>query len=507
MRGDCEIMEIKSNRWENRISCVFAVQLCCLLIMGAAEFLNMTNGCFPKLPVHLLMNAGIVLSLLGFWGITLWKAPRSMLQRDVILGILMVVWFLVLEMNRRLNYIPLQSVTIFTVVYLLALPFAAITQDQNRQIGIRLVSGIYIAASLLFVAFGLLLFVGGKIPGALNGQVYWDGARLFVMHHPNITSRMFVIALALCMGFCGRIKKIWASALMLLAAILLFAAIALANCRAVILPSCCILAGNVFFWIGTKNRKRILMGVVAAMLVAAAAFWFTDWLYDWNTARLYDRQSLQATQEQVETREAPVSAGTLSVRESTNPKVMLLGEASVSDGALSDHEVINPKVIPLSEAPKWKPEGNGNSSQGTFMDDLPTLNGRATIWTAFLQKIVNDPAILLRGTIDSRLVLKNLHTHNAWLEALIMLGLPGLILVLVLCWNATWACLRLLWHGGIGLFEKNIAMLVLSMLVSALLEPCLFITYQEWSFFDFFFFLCLGYLTLWNKQIPRRNKA
>ena len=143
--------------------CVFAVQLFCLLIMGAVEFLNMTDGCFRQIPVSMLMNVGIMLSLLGFWGITILKSPRAFLRRDVILGIVMVLWFLILEMNRRINHIPLQSFTIFTVIYLLALPFAAITQDQNRQFGIRLVSVIYLAASLLCVTVGLILFAGGNL--------------------------------------------------------------------------------------------------------------------------------------------------------------------------------------------------------------------------------------------------------------------------------------------------------------------------------------------------------
>ena len=477
-------MDFKSKCRENAVPSVFAVQLICVLIMGVMEFLNMTDGCFPQIPVPALMNIGIMLSLLGFLGITMLKSPHAFLRRDVILGIVMVLWFLVLEMNRRINHIPLQSFTIFTVVYLLALPFAAITQDQNRQVGIRLVSVIYLAASLLFAVFGLILLTGGNFTGVLRGQVYWDGARLFVLHHPNITSRMFVIAFAICMGFCGLAKKTWAKMLMLLAAFFLFVAIALANCRAVILPSCCILAANVFFWVGTKNRKRILLGAVAAIIVAATAIWLSGWLFEWNTGRLYNQPSLQSAQEQ---------------------------NAIITDaeqiGTSSATEIIISEEAPLADTTQWKPEGNGNSGQGTFMGDLPTLNGRAAIWTAFLQKIWNEPAILLRGTVDSRLVMVNLHTHNAWLEALIMLGLPGFLLVLVFSWNATWASLRVLWHGSIGMFEKNIALLVLSMMVSALLEPCLFITYQEWSFFDFFFFLSLGYLTLWSKQLRRKNET
>jgi hypothetical protein len=240
----------------------------------------------------------------------------------------------------------------------------------------------------------------------------------------------------------------------------------------------------VFFWVGTKNRKRILLGAVAAIIVAATAIWLSGWLFEWNTGRLYNQPSLQSAQEQ--------------------NAIITEAEQIVTSSAT---EIIISEEAPLADTTQWKPEGNGNSGQGTFMGDLPTLNGRAAIWTAFLQKIWNEPAILLRGTVDSRLVMVNLHTHNAWLEALIMLGLPGFLLVLVFSWNATWASLRVLWHGSIGMFEKNIALLVLSMMVSALLEPCLFITYQEWSFFDFFFFLSLGYLTLWSKQLRRKNET
>lgn len=467
-----------SKHQDSKLPFVFAVQLICLLIMGIVQFLNMTAGCFLPMNLNLITNAGIALSLLGLWAISLWKVPRSLLRRNVILGIVMVAWFLIVEMNRRINHIPLQSLTIFFAVYLIAFPFASIAQDQERQTGIRLVSGIYIAAALFMLTFGLILLVNGNFSGALRSKVYWDGPRLFVLHHPNITSRMFLIALALCAGFLGQAKKIWVKTLMLLATILLFVGIALTNCRAVLLVSCFILAGNVFFLICKNNYKRFLLGAVAAVAAAAMLFLSSNWLYQWNTERLVSQSTLQTSQEQA-----------------------LIFEESDA----SAHEVILPEETPLSADPEWSMSGNGNSGQGTLLDDLPTLNGRFRIWAAFFKKIQNDPAILLRGTVDSRLVLTNLHTHNAWLEALIVLGLPGFILVLVFTLQAAWASLRLLWCGSVGMFQKNIALLVISMMVASLLEPSLFVTYTEWHFFDFFFFLCLGYLTLWNRQLPHKK--
>lgn len=465
-------MMTDSKRWHCKLPFVFAVQLICLLIIGIVEFLNMTKGFLLPLNIHLFSNAGIMLSLLGFWAITLWKSPRSIGRRDVILGLVMVFWFLVVEGNRRINYTPLQSVTIFLIVYLIALPFASITQDQEHQTGIRLVSAIYLAASVFLLILGLILMVRGSF----SDKVYWDGARLLIIHHPNIVSRIFMIALALCIGFIAYAKKLWAKILLLLAAALFFAAIALTNTRAVVIVACVILAGNVFFLFYNEKRRHVLLGAAAAMLAVVVFFMSYSWLFQWNMNRLIHQSTLQTTQEQ-----------TLVTDET------------------DDATTILPEEIPLTADPRGELQGNSNSYQGTILNDLSTMNGRADIWRSFLRKIRNNPAILLRGTVDTRLIWNNIHTHNAWLEALIMLGLPGLILVVFFSWEATWSSLRLLWHAGTDLFRKNIALLTLGTLVTALMEPSLFITYTEWSFSDFFFFLCLGYLVLWKKQIPRKN--
>jgi len=465
-------MMIRNKQQEQHLPFIIAVQAACLLIMGIVEFLNMTKGFLLPVNLPLLTNGGIVLSLMGLWAVTLWKNNRAVLQRDVILGILLFAWFLVLELNRRFNHTPLQSFTVVAAVYLIALPFAALAQDRDRRMGLRLISGIYVAAALLLLSLGLILLLGGNIPAPLNGHVYWDGPRLLVISHPNITSRIFMIALALCMGFCGQAKQTWTKVLMLLAAALLFAGIALTNCRAVVLVSCCILGGNVFSLISRKNRKYILLGVVAAMVVAYLLFLSSSCLYQWNYSRLVNQASQHTAQ-----------------------------EAALPEDSGLDVTVASDAVAPADETQETELAGNSNSGQGTILSDLPTLNNRTYIWASFIKKIQQEPAILLRGTVDTRLVLGNLHTHNAWLEALIMLGLPGFLLILFFSWDTAWSSLRLILHNGADMFQKNIALLSLSTMVAALLEPCLFITYLEWSFSDFFFFLCLGYLTLWSKQI------
>ena len=308
-----------SKHWKDNIPFVFAIQLLSLFIMGIVEFCIMTKGYPLPISLNLITNGGIALSLLALWAITLWKTPQSFLHRDVILGVVMVLWFLVVEMNRRINYIPLQSMTILFAVYLIALPFASITQDQDRQIGIRLVSGFYIAGSLLFMALALILLLGGTFSGLLEGKVYWDGARLLVISHPNITSRIFMIALALCMGFFGDAKKIWVKVLFLVAADLLFAGTALTNTRAVIIVVCVILAGNVFFLINNNMRKRFLLSAIGAIISAVVLITTSNALFQWNTDRLINLSNMQAEEQTIILEKVDISNHEIILPEATPP--------------------------------------------------------------------------------------------------------------------------------------------------------------------------------------------
>ena len=146
-------------------------------------------------------------------------------------------------------------------------------------------------------------------------------------------------------------------------------------------------------------------------------------------------------------------------------------------------------------------------NQGTWTADLPTLNNRTAIWLGALNKIQNDPWILLRGAEDTKIDLGYVvasHTHNAWVETLLRLGVPGLLLSLIFSWRAGWASLMMLVHTETGLWKKNIAMLVLGMMATSMLEPFLFVTNAGTNFFDYFFFLSLGYLTLWNRELKKK---
>lgn len=74
------------------------------------------------------------------------------------------------------------------------------------------------------------------------------------------------------------------------------------------------------------------------------------------------------------------------------------------------------------------------------------------------------------------------------------MGLPGLVIALIFTGIAVWNALSLLWVHR-DMWKTCISLLVLCMLVTAFLEPFLFSADISYQYLDFFFFLCIGYMT------------
>ena len=66
------------------------------------------------------------------------------------------------------------------------------------------------------------------------------------------------------------------------------------------------------------------------------------------------------------------------------------------------------------------------------------------------------------------------HSHNAWIEALYQLGIPGLALALALTGLAVWNGAALLWRNA-DLLQSCVAMVVLCLMGCAVMEPYLFV--------------------------------
>lgn len=454
------------------------VQFYYLLAAGIFQFLIMTLG----YETYYVLEDYMILPSLLFLGAAFTQKITPTAKRQLLLCLLMVVWFLIAGKHHA--YMGRLSRPAWLLsVYLMAFPFASLTGDGRRQKGLNMVAVIYLAASLTLIVFSLLLFFD-CLPQSLQKSVYWDGARLRAMWHPNITACIFMIGIAFCLGFGFQAKKRWLKWLLWAAAALQFVASGITNSRTSILLTCALIGGVLFFCIFNGSWKRFLAGIAAALVVMAALFFTASALYKGNNDRLIAKYTAQLQAAAAETTPAEADA---PAADETQP-------ASAADLPVTVNESTGEVKL------------KGINGQGSFASDMRTLNGRTYIWRASLRAIREDPSILIWGTgytgdiITPYNVFSVGHAHNSWAETLVGLGLPGLAIALIFTFSAVWSALCLLFRKGTDMWQKTIALLVICLLGAAFLEPYLFLSDRSYHFIDFLFFLCIGYMSQLREQ-------
>ena len=150
-------------------------------------------------------------------------------------------------------------------------------------------------------------------------------------------------------------------------------------------------------------------------------------------------------------------------------------------------------------------------SRTVFSLNNARLNGRTEIWAAAVESLEDNPRILLTGTEHAGEIISPYwpvmdvqHAHNAWIQTLFQLGIPGLLAALALTALAVWNGAVLLWRNDCML-HSCVAMTTLCLMGCAMMEPYLFTVYAQFHYFDFLFLLCLGYMNQWRGQKPGRK--
>ena len=392
-----------------------------------------------------------------------WRSPLSpTAKKQILAGAAMALWFSVVQYYQQITEGVSWLPGPFFTVYLLAFPFAAGADDGKRKLGLKLSGALFLGASLI-LAFFIGLLALKLLPSLLQPYIYWDGARLRALRHPNVTGNCFLIAVGFCLFFFASTPKRRYKAIFLALAVLFFLPIIWTNSRTAILTTCALCAGTVFFLIWKGGVKRFFLGAVAAAAALVLLFSLTQAVFSFHENFLI-RSYLQ-------------EQATTGI---TNPDLIVdqqTGEANL----------------------------HTDSSQNSLVQDLGTLNSRTSIWRASLRAVQADPMILVRGCSDIRTAISNqhawslTHTHNSWLEILLGLGLPGFLLSLAFTALALWHIFRIFFLGSHSLSRKIIALLALCLLVSGIPENVLFFPTKYYHYANFVFFLCLGYLTQWKE--------
>lgn len=410
-----------------------------------------------------LLERYLTIPAMLFLGTALCQKQTS--KTFLLLGVAVIFWFIVTQFIHQTMGMDKAELGTVACVYALALPYCDVTEDSQRQYGLRLTGLLVLGTAVLTVLYGGLLMLG-KLPAFLKGYVSWDGARLSAMGHPNMCAALLMMGIAFCTGFAVRCQKRWCKGLLAVMVVLQFAVMSLTNGRTAILITCVLLGGIVFCALRRPGWKRLALALAAGIAVMAVLFGVSQLIFHSNEA--YRTQlAVQAQQADNPDAEAPQ----------------------------------------LGESGKLKTV----SAQGTLRENAGTLNGRTKIWRAILNQIREDPQLRAVGTEYVDLIIERggyqqvaAHAHNSWLEVLCRRGTMGLILALVLTGIAVWDAAVLLWHNA-DLWQSCIAILELAILACAVLEPYLFVDTVSYYFYDFVFMLCLGYMDQWRRQRPCRG--
>ena len=434
-----------------------------LLLLGAVlilEFLFITlENQFSGLAYYLTEDYLMVPALL-FLGFALAGQLTRFARQRLLLAGAAIAWFVLVQIIHKLSGMDTHPIATVFFVYLMAFPFASVAEDKEH-VGIRWVGGLFLTASLVLVGYAALL-LADLVPASLQQFVFWDGARLHVLWHPNMSACFFMLGMGFAIIFLMQSQNALVKVLLGMAAAAQFVAMAMTNCRTTLLMTGAMLGVIVFLTLLRRFEKkvsgktlRIILCVVlllAALLIAVGFFQAAGAIYQWNNDRL-------------------VAIG-------------------IANGT------VDPKTGILQ----------GDNGQGTLTNDMRTLNGRAYIWKGAFSAIRDSKVLALFGTEYSGTVisayspLQVVHGHNSWIEALMRMGLPGLLLSLAFTALAVWSAAKLVLNPEVELWKKILAILTLCLMATGFLEPYLFITNVYYHVTDWTFFLLTGYLDYWANQ-------
>lgn len=451
------------------------IPLLLLLVVGVIEFLFITLESLFSGIGYYLAETYVVVPCLLLLGYALREKPTAFAQKRLLLASVAIFWFVIVQSIHKLSGMENHPMGTVFLVYLMAFPFAALTDDRDNR-GLRWIGGMFVTASLVLVFYTVLLLLN-RIPAGLEGHLFWDGARLHPLWHPNIAASYFMMGIGFCLVFCTIARKLLAKAALILAILLQLMAMALTNCRTTLLLTGALLGGTLFFLIFKSSWKRFVLGLVAAALVLVCTFKVSGMLFQWNNDRLL--ASFQAVQEE------PVLFQEVK-------------EASLASEIPADSEESEDLIIMEDTGIIL-----GDNQQKSLMNDLRSLNGRTQIWEATLKAVRNDRSLKLWGTEYSGTIISIYHwfdvdhAHNSWLETLMRMGIPGLVIALVFTALSAWSGAKLLLSQSTPLWQKIAAMLTLCIMATGFLEPYLFITNVYYHVTDFAFFFLTGYLDYW----------
>ena len=200
-----------------------------LAAAGVLEFLFMTlENRFSGLAYYLTETYLIVPALL-FLGCALAGQLPKFAKGRLLLAGTAIAWFALVQLIHKLSGMETHPIATVFFVYLMAFPFASVTED-GENLGLRWIGGMFLAAALVLAGYGVVL-LADLVPAGLRQSIFWDGARLHVFWHPNMSACFFMLGIGFAAAFLVQTRRLLWKLLLLAAIALQMVLMAMTNCR------------------------------------------------------------------------------------------------------------------------------------------------------------------------------------------------------------------------------------------------------------------------------------
>lgn len=403
---------------------------------------------------------------------------RGGVRGEVWAGPLFLLWFVVSRMLIGENYLETSSLDFALMVpaYLVALPFAFSQEGEQRKRGLRVFCWFISlsAAVLAWVGVATAMTRGDITLPVFGTHFYLARYQLFSFGaYPNMGAAYYLIGLMTLGYLVLTVRKKW----MILPAVVmgagLWAATAFSVCRTVMIQWAAMLAGmTLMLCLRCKKVRGVVKTVLTVVLVLAVAL---------GTYKSFSWVSQAAMRQNAQ-----------------NP---LIAQAYAEE----------------ETAPTPAPGSETISARPLDLKTVLTLTDRNKIFSACFELIKNKPQVLLHGVLTKDIYreigpymtlpdgIVYYHAHNAWLQALVNVGLPGLLLALYMTWMAVRSGWRILFHRPAGqtpLAECWLGFCCPALLLGGITEPFLFT--DVFPIGCICFMLLLGYALHTEKQVMAR---
>lgn len=375
---------------------------------------------------------------------------KEKIRADYIVCAAMLGWYIVSRIVLGENYMETswQSFCRVAVCYLLAFPFAFGADDVEKKRGLKWAAGIYFGAMTVLVVVGIMAVVLDQsiyLPFVENNHFRlspWE-KRLYGPKHPITTAALFSTALMLGFWLMYTIRKRWIIIPGILMCLCLYTGIGLTVSRTIMVQvALCSGFVGVAFVMHRKAPKvwmKVLACAVAFILLVAAGYF----------------------------------------------------------GFSITNNAVGQMTFPAAAAETVE---NNVVASRPLLEDLATLTGRTGIYKGFLTMLKENPRVLFFGTLEAESSkMLNLyspfyvdHAHNAYLQVILFMGLPGALIAIYLVIRALWLSFKVVFLQKSTFADKLLAAFTVSLLVITITEPYPFTT--SIPLYNFLFFLIFGYL-------------